>query len=913
MRGGHDDASTSTGGERRWLTERARRFERFLEQFWVRLALSLAIIFSLVPAAFVDSLDVLFLALFGGEFVLRVWAVAFARPRDVEGALGLHHVSDVPSVRRRRHLWAWLLLLVDLIALASFLPALFDAEGARWLRLFRLTRMLLLIGYWAPLARELWGILLRRERARQIMFMGIVVGVLSFAGAVLLSHMGSTDVDTDENGIVDDHDRSFVGLLWWSFRQVQDPGNMLASADALPVVMISLALTVFGLFLVSFLIGLGTDVVRELLELSRLRPTGLQAHTVVVNITPSTRRLLAELMRYYQKLVPSDAPLLSAGWWADLRRRGFGGPRFVIVGNHAEPPDFLRQPELSRIIYRQRPEDEEELIDRADLLMAKRIVLLADETDSAPDAETIRTLVTLVQRLRDRERRRESGSSLGRRRVVIAEILDESNLPAAQGALVTGRRGFRGFVVPTEKLLALFFAAIVRRPGLGLLLEELLTSKGHELYTCFFDTDGLGFAMERPPTLGESAPAAMDRLLERGVLCSAEERLVVPIGLLADRPSRGGHDFEVFINPSHTPPDMGRLRGFVGIADNFGAMWNIADGLGRGEPKHAAARPQAVEVPALVRTHRRKTTRVLLCGFRPGSLYMIEELFRSDPGGEVLVIVEDEAAMDRMLVALEAHSALVRRGLMHGRHGVFDRQPDGSIAFRLSRDATGAPSMMQLAVADFVASRHLVDLPQGFAHVADLDVVVFVASQRESADKRTTTALLKLEQLFEDRPRRPRVVAEVIDGRLATRLEQRFDELGLRDVRVFSIQELRAYFLFQSVVVPGFDIVYAELLGSWGQSFVHKHIDPGIEPSPSGPCTFTSLALYLRSLGEVLVAVELADESGRPKLCVAPYGDEPGTRFDLADLRGAWVVAPDTHLTQVQRPAETSRSSTHIV
>src|SRR5690606_11328379 len=107
-------------------------------------------------------------------------------------------------------------------------------------------------------------------------------------------------------------------------------------------------LSVFGLFLVSFLIGLGTDVVRELLELSRLRPTGLQAHTVVVNITPSTRRLLSELMGYYQKLVPSDAPLLSAGWWTDLRRRGFGGPRFVIVGNPEEPPDFLRQPELSR-------------------------------------------------------------------------------------------------------------------------------------------------------------------------------------------------------------------------------------------------------------------------------------------------------------------------------------------------------------------------------------------------------------------------------------------------------------------------------------------------------------------------------------------------------------------------------------
>ncbi len=39
----------------------------------------------------------------------------------------------------------------------------------------------------------------------------------------------------------------------------------------------SVGLTLFGLFLVSFLIGLGTDVVHELLELSRLRPAGLRA------------------------------------------------------------------------------------------------------------------------------------------------------------------------------------------------------------------------------------------------------------------------------------------------------------------------------------------------------------------------------------------------------------------------------------------------------------------------------------------------------------------------------------------------------------------------------------------------------------------------------------------------------------
>ena len=74
-------------------------------------------------------------------------------------------------------------------------------------------------------------------------------------------------------------------------------------------------------------------------------------------------------------------------------------------------------------------------------------------------------------------------------------------------ALATAGTSFRGFVVPTEKLLGLFFAGIVRRPGLGRLLAELLTSDGHEIYTCFFDAPGLGFQIAKPAGLrGEVGP-----------------------------------------------------------------------------------------------------------------------------------------------------------------------------------------------------------------------------------------------------------------------------------------------------------------------------------------------------------------------------------------------------------------------
>jgi hypothetical protein len=90
------------------------------------------------------------------------------------------------------------------------------------------------------------------------------------------------------------------------------------------------------------------------------------------------------------------------------------------------------------------------------------------------------------------------------------------------------------------------------------------------------------------------------------------------------------------------------------------------------------------------------------------------------------------------------------------------------------------------------------------------------------------------------------------------------------------------------VVVPGFDAVYAELLGSWGQSFVHL-VSAG---DLSGRCTFVDLARALYRSGILLVAVELG-ASPPGDLYVAPDADEPGSEFDLADLRGVWAIADD--------------------
>jgi len=857
-----------------------------------------AIIASLLPFDWVEGLNNFFLVLFGCEFVLRCFAV-----------FGIPGGSARGAAAGRGRGGAIVLLVIDLVALLSFLPVQQALGGARWLRLFRLTRMALLFGYWAPLVRDAWALLSKGERARQLMLMAFVVLALAFTGALMLDFFEDRSIDYDGDGQVSDPDDSkFLLRLWWAFRQIEDPGNLISHPQGIYTIVISLALTVAGFFLFSFLIGLGTDVVAEMLQLSRLRAPGFRDHTVIVNITPSTRRLLHEFMGYQRKLMPSGARFPGPAWWRQLGQnlwRGFWGERYLVVGRGEDPPDFLRQPELSGIVYRQHADDEDAFLARIDAVQARRIVLLADIEQRDPDAETIRAALTIAERIARRRRRLGGTDAAGAEHLLIAEMLDESNVPAARSACATGGPGLRAFVVPTEKLMALFFAIVLRRPGVAAVLQELLTSHGRELYTYFLDEQPPAGAT-KPLSLGPTSGCGMDRLLELGLDAKQRSR-VVPVGVLVGRPSESAtvSEFDVLINPRGDDLKRcdGSVCGVIGIGRTFEVIRAFADGLPAALADAAplpGILPAATEAAGgLIRAPTTPLRRVLICGFRPGSVYMLEALMSVDAGAELLVLVETEEQLGEALGTLEVHSELVSRGMLPEHHGIFRAAGDGRIEYRPAgpeREEDTRPSFLRVMVADWSASHWLSGLPAGFGHVADLDAVVLVASHTDESDGRVSKALLKLDEILRTRdagrPRgagaRPRILAEVLDARLAIRLERRVSRPGGADVRVFSIQELRAFFLFQSVVVPGFDAVYAELLGSWGQSFVH-FVPAG---ELSGRCTFADLARALYRRGILLAAVELG-ESLPGEACVAPDDDEPGSEFDLADLRGAWVITDD--------------------
>lgn len=863
-----------------------------LNHFVTRVVLSLAIIFSLLPLDRVEQLNGLFFAVFGLEFVARAVLLFRAelhaddRVRETEGGWTKPRPTDV------------VLLLLDLIALLSFVPvSLADAAAMRWLRLFRLTRMLMLLKYWAPLARDTWSVLIRRERLRQVVLMGFVVLILSFAGAVILDHAThGLEVDFDGDGEVRpaEHDGNFWVRLWWAFRQIQDPGNMLATPNEALVLAVSIALTVFGLFLVSFLIGLGTDVVRELMELSRLRAPGLRNHTVVVNITPSTRALLFELIRHYRKLIAEGTRVLSFSGARELVRNASRRRSFLIVGRTHEPPDFLREPEFARIVYREsHPDDEDEaFLERTDIATARRVLIFGDTDADDPDDETIRLLLTVVERL-------PAAKPTDKKRKLIAEVFDESNILAAKKAIETARGKLQAQIVPTERLLALFIACVVRRTGIAGLLVELLTSKGHELYTYEYRHDASGSTAREPPRGLPGADETLSRLHASGVGRPSVDR-VVPVGVLLDEREPEPR-MRVAINPRADHGVEGEFAGFVAVAPNFRVVHDFAlEPFGSAGLRPAEEQAPLESCPEFVRGPTADLRRVLVCGFRSASVNLIEALVTADPESEILILVRNEAVRAEVLDDFDSYTRLVESEMLTGRRGTFTSPTEQPLRYVPAGEQAGCGKIW-VEVGNWTSSRRLMRLPRGFGSVADVSAVVLITDGDPGSDARTTTALMKIEGLVDHQRARDagggpqRIVAEVLDAELAQRLIRRYAHLDKADVRVFSIQELRAYFMFQAVVVPHFELVYGELMAPWGQSFVQL-----VPSTPGeGTCTFAQLASHLRARHQLLIGVELDTRHG-PRLCVGEGDLDDGERVDLARVRCVWVIDDDR---RVEAPA----------
>lgn len=819
-----------------------------LEARSTRFVLAILIILSLLPyPALEEGLRPVFLVAFGLEIVLRMAVLRKGKAK---------------SPRSEKFF-----LLVDLLAFCSFLPLhhFFDAPR-RYLRILRIARLLVLVRFTRELAGDVYRVLTRREQLQQLGLVTAAVIALSFVSAVLLSNLG---IAHDYDG-VSEAPEGFWDHLWWAFRQVESPDNLVQNLHGDPfLIIVSLGLTIIGIFVFSYLIGIGTNVVEQVLRAERRRPIGYRGHTLVTGDVHDAEALVGEFVAIYDKnrMLRRLAPLEVARWLAGRgprpRRRAL--PRMALLGAPDDPPSYLYESGMRWVVYRDGDGSDEPDLRRVAAQDAKRILILAEGEGEAADALAVARLSAF--------------RSVNPSAHVFVEIRKSANADLARAV---GGEGT--YVLDKPRFVGQFLCHHLIVPGMEALLSELLSARGREVYTHLFMDRGDSAALQR--LADEDGFVDFERLAAFAYQRHAVTLLGVFLG--AERTSRAPGEIvpvdrtTPWLNPrcgclepelevlSLTPGRIptASLKGIFGIAETYRPIRDVAVSLVHDELPRIDDDPEGVADELLARFDAeapRGPRRVLVVGRNPALAPLVDALARFVPGVTVRVVTDDP--------------------------------PDRFSDTETELEQGGLCVVHPCAEGDTAAAAAKVFDEEG------AEAVVFL-SDAESADVADAEIGLRVLQFARDArsARRAQLLVELVSDRSGEPLERQVVRLGRGrfDVTMVSTAQITNYFLVHSAFVPGLMGLYERLLGDRGQEIVRIPLREAVA-SQGGALGFGAIQRALADHGAVLIGLDCAEQG----LVVSP---DPDRTFDPSELRGLFVVA-DTEvvydrLASLQEPAE---------
>jgi hypothetical protein len=849
--------------------------DRVIEHRLTKAALAILVIISLLPLdqGIEHALRPLFFSVFGAELAFRWYSW------------------------RRRHqsqsLMRAAFAMVDGLALLSFLPLelVIGEEQAQLLALFRLTRLLMLLRFAQDLALDIYTILTRREQLQQFALVTGAVLILSFVSAVILSQLS---IPHDEDGRA-----SFGEKLWWSFRQMESPDNLVPTLEHNPILIaLSLGLTVTGVFIISFIIGIGTTIVDQVVRSERRRPLAYHGHTLVTGAVHASEVLIREFVRIYAKnrQIPSPEKLLT--WLRHMSplasAKGF--PRVALLGQRDDPPPYLWEPLMRWVVYREGDAAEPSSLDRVSAPRVKRAILLArDDLLHDADAVTVATLAAF--------------RAMNKEAHTFVEVTDSASVP------IVAQVGGPGTVaLDVPRLLGMFLCQHLVTPGVERLYRDLLTADGSEIYThVFVDED------ERA-ALRASAKESHVSFAELARIALARHGVYLFGVFLGDEEVRRGRDRLVpsdelvpWLNPYVLPLDdprpealgarpglvpIEKLRGLVAVAESYLPLAEVARdiAIGAGVAQPANADPAPHEVEAIFRSTDLPPAvprRVALIGASDALPSLLHELSRYVPGIECTLFVsqrgEQRVPLPRRLenlnVGYDAHEPLPGTS---GR--AFDLERGG----RITIYSHEGPDL-----AGF-AGRVL--MKQG-----PLEAAVFLSEpEGEERDARTALRILRFVKLLEEAKvphgESLHVLAEFISIDKGAHIQQHVDgrtcgfnhEQDLK-LTLVSTGTIKNYFMVHSAFVPGVAGLYEQLLQERGQEIVRLRFRavPGLAST-----SIQAIQAALRPLGAIAFAVERRDR----ELLLAP---PPEQRLAADEIVGVYAIADRPRLAQAvaaQRP-----------
>ncbi len=788
-----------------------------LESRWVRGGLALAIVVSLLPYSALEvQLRPLLLMLFGGEFLLRL-------------ALVIRRQVDNPREEMG-------FLVVDFLALLSFLPA--DSLGISLsvLRALRLLRLVVLLRFTRELARDIYRVLTRREQLRQLAFVtGSVLG-LSFVAAVVLHSMGWPEPTSEEG---------FWDRMWWAFRQVESPDNLVPTLRDHPgLILVSLGLTIVGIFVFSYLIGLGTTIVEQVLQAEKRRAVPYHGHTLIAGPVHGSASMVEEFVRIYEKnrelrrLRPREIWRWLRG--LDPRPRRHALPRITLLGAREELPAFLYKPHMRRVVYRQGSAADAASLSLAGGEAAKRAVFLPDGDGDDADAKTVAALSTF--------------RAHNRAAHVFLEVRRSENAAIAKAV-----GGPSTFVLDGPRFIGLFLAHHLTIPGAERVFAELMSADGNEMYTHLYADEGERQALhaggedfsfaemarqaheQHGVTLvgafvgDEQADRGQRRLLSMSHLTVWLNPLVAPQGV----------DLQPFALETNTLP-AAKLQGLIGLAPTYLPLRRAA---------RAATTP--VDVP-------------VADADAAGQLFGQAKV--QDGPANVLIVGHNEA-LEPLVDSLG-----------HLRESIRIQ-----VALPMAADVQLPEGLARGGRCESTRSEALASCAASLAQKEGAEAVVFMAPRAE-ADPDAILALRVHRFVREwmggsegSKETPLQLLVEVDALPRGETLAQDVARLTGGQIRVtpVSTSEITNYFLVHSVFVAGVMELYEQLLGTRGDDLMYVPVGQG--QMPQGEVDARSLRDVLMAQGFVLLGLRHHDGG----VCLNPPADQ---RFDAESLDGAFVV-----------------------
>ncbi|MBK9265057.1 MAG: hypothetical protein IPM54_35420 [Polyangiaceae bacterium] len=857
-----------------------RRIAGLLEKRPLKFALALLIIVSLLPVPSLErALRPVFILVFGAEIILRT--IALTRPRT--------------EIRR----FEWFFLFIDFLAFASFLP-LENVVGASYTDAFvalRLTRLALLLRFARELAADVYSIITRREQLQQFGLVTIGVFSLAFGSAVVLQHL---PLRYDYSGLGENP--GFLDRLWWAFRQLQSADNLVPNLHVpVPIAILSLALTIIGVFVVSFIIGIGTNVVDQVVRAERRRPVDYHDHSVVIGPVHQAEMLVAEFVRLYERNRILRRWFRPAEVYQWLLRRGpkpnrHALPRMALLGTTQDPPSYLYDPEMRWVVYREGDGWDPEALERISAQMAKRALILS-RFDAGPDADAVTSMALASFRAQNTSAQ------------VFVEVTESSNR-----SLMEAIGGPHTFPLDMPRFLGLFLCQHLVTPGVEALYTDLMTADGSEFYTHIFTEKR---ELEAVSNMSADGFISFEHLARHAY----RERSVLLVGVfLGDElPKRMRGlvpiaSLEQWLNPLHDPPEesgawklgaragqipVDKLRGLIGVTATYAPLRRygrdlvMGSGIGPSDT-NAALDPKIMAWANRATMARGLLSRVVIVGYSAALPSMLHELAHFMPGVDATLILGERG--DERLPLGERIASL-------GMGIASDAPLPGRLGNTLPLAHGGNVT---------VFTHHGQDLASFAVECAQkggpVGAVVFL-SEPDAIDRdaRTTMRLLRFARALErgDVPRGDKLhilaeFASVQKGEHVRRLldGKRCGFASSADLRLslVSTERIKNYFMVHSAFVPGVTGLYDEILSEYGQEIVRFDLDQALAERLSGHVHFEQIREAFGARKVLPIALEqLASEDSNGHLTPDGFeivlNPEPDQIFDLSGIRGIYGVA----------------------